>query len=141
MKPRIVACVVIAVVLGGLLGACGSQSSAPSQSNAALCSAEGNLKASISALVHTNVVSSGKSGITSAVSQIQGDLTAVKSAAKGTVSPQVATLKSSINALAATVQGLTTSNLVATIPTITSEISQVGSAAASLYSSLKPTCG
>jgi hypothetical protein len=83
--------------------------------DAALCTARDDLKASITALASVDVIKSGTSGITDALSKIKDDLAAVRSAAGSNVQPQVDAFQQALDSLQTALGGSGAAKVAATV--------------------------
>jgi len=118
----------------GALAACGG-SSKPSY-----CSAVSNLESSIKAIPSTNIVESGLNGLKSALSKVQSDAQTAINEAKGDFPNETTALKSSVDALSATVKNAVSSPTPATIAEIPAQASAVVTAVESFQSATKSKC-
>jgi hypothetical protein len=100
---RCISGVLAAVAVAVVLSACGG-SSKPSY-----CDQTANLKKSVQDLGSVNVVQGGTNALTSALSKVQPDATAVVNSAKSDFPNQTAAITSSIDALKKSAQSLASS--------------------------------
>ncbi|HET7049515.1 MAG TPA: hypothetical protein VFI54_14725 [Solirubrobacteraceae bacterium] len=100
---RCISGVLAAVAVAAVLSACGG-SSKPSY-----CDQTANLKKSVQELGSVNVVQGGTNALTSALSKVQTDATAVVNSAKSDFPNQTAAITSSIDALKKSAQSLASS--------------------------------
>lgn len=134
----------LAVLVVVTLPACGSSSgssSGGSSGKQAVCDARANLQESMKALADPALLTGGKSGIQSAVKQVQQDLDALKSAAKDNNKPQIDDVKSSLDKVDTAVGNLGDGNLADNLQSLGNAISDLGSSIGSLASSLTTKCG
>jgi hypothetical protein len=106
-----------------------------------VCQARDQLKTSLAALTNPIVLTGGKSGIQSAVTKVQTNLTALSTAAKQDYKPQVDAMQSSLNQLQTTVGNLNDNNFSQNLQSVGSAIVNVGSSANDLFSKLQTACG
>jgi hypothetical protein len=92
-----------AIAVAAVLSACGG-SSKPSY-----CDQTANLKKSVQDLGNINVVQGGTNALTSALSKVQSDATAVVNSAKGDFPNETTAITSSIDALKKSAQSLASS--------------------------------
>jgi hypothetical protein len=135
----------LALALALTAAACGSSSSSAAKtsttsSKQAVCSAEANLKQSMSDLADPSVLTGGTTSIKSAVQKVQDDLDALSTAAKGNYKPEVDALKSSLDQLKTTIGNLGNGSVSSSITQIGDDISNVGSAASALQKSVTTKC-
>ena len=102
-RMRCISGVLAAVAVAAVLSACGG-SSKPSY-----CDQTANLKKSVQELGSVNVVQGGTNALTSALSKVQTDATAVVKSAKSDFPNQTAAITSSIDALKKSAQSLASS--------------------------------
>jgi hypothetical protein len=106
-----------------------------------VCQARDQLKSSLAALTNPSVLTGGKSGIQSAVTTVQTNLTAVSDAAKQDYKPQVDAMQAALTQLQTTVGNLNDNNLSQNLQSVGSAIAKVGSSANDLFSKLQTACG
>jgi len=121
------------VLCTGALAACGS-------SKPSYCSAVSDLESSIKAIPSTNIVESGLNGLKSALSKVQSDAQTAINEAKGDFPNETTALKSSVDALSATVKNAVSSPTPATIAEIPAQASAVVTAVESFQSATKSKC-
>jgi hypothetical protein len=134
-RKHAVVSAVLALVLAGLLAGCGS-SSKPSY-----CASVTNLENSIKAVPSTNVVANGTTALESAFTKIKNDANALISSAKTDFPTETSALKSSIDSLSSTVEGLKGSPSAATLAALAGQASAVVTAADNFTSATKSKCG
>jgi hypothetical protein len=134
-STRGVSGVVAAVALAAVLSACGG-SSKPSY-----CSKTADLKKSVQDLGNINVVSGGTNALTSALSSVQSNASAVVDSAKGDFPDQTAAISSSIDALKKSAQSLASSpTQPAVIAQIPGQVSAVVTSIQSFSDATKSKC-
>lgn len=139
---RVLAVALAALVVVGLSAGCSSSNKSGSQSptTAAVCGDYQALKKSLSDLTSMNVISSGVSGVKSAVSDVGTKLKNLKSSAKKQYAPQINDLNQAVDKLKTTVSNLSSGNLRGSVTTIAQEIAAIGTAGQALGKAIKNTC-
>jgi hypothetical protein len=123
----------LAVALTAALAGCGS-------SKPAYCTNVDNLKTSVKALPHTNVVQNGLSSLETAVTKVQTNATAVVNSAKSDFPSETTALKNSVTTLDTTVKQAVKSPSAATLAQIPGQVSAVVTSAKNLESSTSSKC-
>ena len=135
-RPRQAAASLAALALCTVvaLAACGG-SSKPSY-----CSSVSNLESSIKAIPSTNIVQTGLSGLESALTKVQSDAQTAINEAKSDFPNETTALKTSVDALSATVKNAVSSPTPATIAQIPAQASAVVTAVESFQTATKSKC-
>ena len=123
-----------AVAVAAVLSACGG-SSKPSY-----CQQTANLKQSVQDLGSVNIVSGGTNALTSALSKVQTDASAVVSSAKGDFPNETAAITSSIDTLKKSAQSLASSPTPAVIAQVPGQVSAVVKSIQDFSSATKSKC-
>jgi hypothetical protein len=133
-RPRraLLACVAVLGLVG--ITGCGGSSSKP-----AYCTSRTNLENSVKGLTDLNV-SSGLSGLQAQLTKIQSDGNAVVSAAKGDFPNETSAIKSSVNALAATIKAFPSSPSAGEIATLARQAAAAVTAVQTFISSTSSKC-
>ncbi len=118
----------------------GSSSSSPA-GTAQLCQARDQLKTSVTALTNPSLLTGGAAGIEAAVSQVQNDLNALKTAANGNYQSQVDAVQASLQQLQTAAGNLSSSQSSQNLQAVGSAIAKVGTTSAALFTALKTPCG
>lgn len=140
---RIVAAALAVLVLAGLIVGCSSsndKSGKEASTTAAVCGDYQALKKSLSNLASVDAVSSGVSGLKSAVSDVGTKLDRLKSSAKQQYATQIDDLSKAVNQLKTTVGNLSSGNIKGSLGTIATQIGAVGTAGKALGKAVTSTC-
>jgi hypothetical protein len=143
--PRPKVLVPILVTAGALaLTACSSDddsaSSTTTSPKQAVCAARSELRQSIDALMDPSLLSEGKSGIQSALDDVEQDLDDLASAAKDAYQPQVDDVKSSIDQLQDAVSSLGDGSVTEGLQNVGNAVADVGSTTGTLIGDLETEC-
>jgi hypothetical protein len=107
-------------------------------SDAQMCAARDSLKSSVQALATavTGIVSTGTSGVQTALDKVKSDLTTIKQLAKADVAPQVTATENTLNALQTAVSNFDSGGIGPVVTAATAFATSAGTLLATL-SSLK----
>jgi hypothetical protein len=122
-----------------LLSACGS--SKKTTTKPSYCTAVSNLESSIKSVTSTNLVQEGTNALENAFRKVKSDVQTAVAAAKNDFPTQTSALKSSIDALSATVTQLQSSPTPALIAQATTQAGDVVTAAKNLADATSSKCG
>jgi uncharacterized protein YukE len=134
-RSRLVMIAVAACMAAVLLSACGG-SSKPSY-----CSSVSNLEKSVQDLKNVNVVSSGTSGLKSALQKVESSAKSVISSAKSDFPSETSAVSSSVDALTTSVNGLSGPPSTGQIAQIAQQAGAAVNAVKSFVDSTKSKCG
>ena len=144
MKLRDIATCTTVAILAVVVVGCGSDEKSSSTSTTtpddAVCADKTKLENSVDSLVDGDLLTSGKSGIDSAVKKIQKDLDALRSSVKADLQPQVDDVKSALTELNDAVGDVGDGSLTDNIQAIGDSVSKVGSTAGDLFRDLDTEC-
>jgi hypothetical protein len=135
-----VAATSVALVLVGCSDDDNSGSSTTTSPKQAVCSARSELRQSLEALMDPSLLSEGKSGIQSALDDVEQDLDALGSAAKDAYKPQVDDVKSSIDQLQDAVGSLGDGTVTEGLQNVGNAIADVGTTTGTLIGDLETEC-
>ena len=116
-----------------LLSACGS-------SKPAYCSSVSNLEKSVTNLKNVNVISSGTSGLSSALQEVESSAKSVVSDAKGDFPTETTDVTNSLNALSTSVKQISGTPSAGAIAQIATQVSASVSAIQNFVNSTKSKC-
>ena len=83
----------------------------------------------------------GKAGIQAALDKVSTNLAALKTSAKSQWSSQITELDNALEALKATIAGITGDNLLSAVPTIVNELKRIDTAWTALQQQIDQDCG
>ena len=106
----------------------------------AVCAARTNLQQSVTALANASLLTSGKSAIQAALDKVKTNLDAVSSSAQQVYKPQVDAAKSAVSDLETAVSNLGGGNLTQNLQAVGNAITNVGSTADTLFTTLQTAC-
>jgi hypothetical protein len=139
----ITACVTVAMFLFAI-AACGSDSKSSSTTTTtpkdAVCADKAKLENSVDSLIDGDLVTSGTSGIESAVKKIQKNLDALRTSVKADLQPKVDDVKSALTDLNDAVGDVDDGSLTDNIEAIGKAVAKVGSTTGVLFSELNAQC-
>ena len=95
----------------------------------------------MAALTNPNLLKGGAAGIKAAISQVQTDLNALKTAAKGEYQPQLDAVQTALQQLQTAVGNLSNSQSSQNLAAVGSAIAKVGTTSAALFTTLQTSCG
>ena len=124
----------------GATNATTATSTATATGTAAVCADYDALKASLSNLVHINVVNAGRDGIEAALDDVSAKLATLKSSAQQEFKSQIDQLDSAVNDLKTTLGNLSGNSLGGTVTTIATQLVAIGNAGRALGSAVAQTC-
>jgi len=120
--------------------ASGSSSSSYPAGKQQVCQARDQLKTSVRALASPSLLLQGTDAIKSAVDKVNTDLQAVKTAAKTDYKTEVDALQNSLQQLQTSVGNLGNGSVTKNLQTVGTDIANVGTAAADLFTKLDANC-
>ena len=106
-----------------------------------ICQARDQLSASINGLTDPALLTGGTAGIQAAVGEVQSSLTALVAAGKDDYAPQIEALQTALDQVQTAVGDVGDGNAAAGLVAIGAAIGSVGTAASSLFTELRTTCG
>ena len=83
----------------------------------------------------------GKAGIQAALDKVSANLAALKTSAKSQWSSQITELDGALDALKATIAGITGDNLLSALPTIVNDLQRIDTAWTALQQRIDQDCG
>ena len=95
----------------------------------------------MAALTNPNLLKGGAAGIKAAISQVQNDLNALKTAANGNYQPQLDAVQSSLQQLQTAAGNLSNSQSSQNLEAVGSAIAKVGVTSDALFTALQSACG
>ena len=109
-------------------------------SSTAGCADVTALKSSLDALTKVRPLQDGAAALTTAIANVKTSLDAAVASASATLQPEVTQVKTAVASLQTAATGLTADNLTQKLPAITAALTQVGTAAAALATSVTQNC-
>ena len=104
------------------------------------CADAAALKASMAELDQLDPSKAGKAGIQAALDKVSANLAALKTSGKSQWSSQITELDNALEALKATIAGITGDNLLSAVPTIVNELKQIDTAWTALQQQIDQDC-
>ena len=133
-SPPVVRRLVACVALGIVLVSCGDDDDSSSD----VCADREALRESVDALANVDVVAEGTNGVTAAVSDVEDDLTALRSSAGDELEPQVQAVQDALDRLETAAAEIDSGGASAAL----AAVSELTGSAATLLSSLEAgACG
>jgi hypothetical protein len=125
---------VLAAALAAAVAGCGSSD------KPAYCADRENLQQSIEALTHVDLKEGGVAALQTQFREVQGDAQALAASAQSEFGPQAQALKSSVSALAATIQRAVSDPSAEGLAAVAGDASQAKSAFDELSSAVGSKC-
>jgi hypothetical protein len=145
VKLRGIVATTALVCLAGSLVGCSSDSKSSSTTSSTtskdkVCSDKTAVESSVKALTNPDVLTGGKSSITSALDKVEKNVNALGTSVKADLKPQVDAVKSALDALKTDVKNVGNGSLADSLQQIGDAIAKVGTTAGDLESSLSSQC-
>ena len=105
------------------------------------CADAAALKASVAELDQLDPPQAGKAGTVAALQEVRDDLTKLKASAGSEWGDQVTELDEAVNALQATISGISGDSLLSDLPTIVGDLERIDTAWKALDQQITQTCG
>jgi archaellin len=146
VKVLVAACAIVAMIGVGCSSSSKSSSTSSNTTTTVgsgkepVCVARANLKKSVTALADPSLLTSGKSGIQSALDTVKTDLDAVATSAGDVYKPDADAVRSAVDDLQTAVSNLGDGSATQNLQAVGTAITKVGSTAATLISSLQAAC-
>jgi hypothetical protein len=151
------AIVVVTVITGLLLAACGSSTSPPASSpspsptsaaaapapspTSAVCQAADGLRASVDALTHVKIGKGTVDEVKSDLANVEAKFTALTAEMRGEFKAQTNAVRSALDALKTAISDLTAHPSTSTVAAAAAALGGVTTAVSSLLAALAPHCG
>ena len=105
------------------------------------CADAAALKASMAELDQLDPAKAGKAGIQAALDKVRTNLAALKTSGKSQWSSQITELDAALQALKATITGITGDNLIPALPAIVNDLKRIDTAWTALKQQTDQDCG